>query len=441
MNKSSIINKILTSILVIGVFCLSIPHYSYAYTEDDPTAGAAARQNAALNNTTVSTQSTGGINQNIYNQGVSNYRNTIDLSNTGSAAQTTQTSRPVQAVAVPDGQADAFNSDTSNATGASAGAGGAVSDALECSASSLLGQAVATGLKSLVSKAVGTVTSALTSVPISANAVGDNIDKGANAADAQASTNAFQQIFGVPFGASFNGIAFCIVNGLITYIADTTIAWANSGFQGNPAFLENPETFFQTLADRQASQFISSVAYNTTGINVCEPFRVDLSIALSESYANSQGTARQSRLSCSMDQLGQNFQNFANGGGGGGSIDGYWSNWNQLRQDENNPWGTYIEAGEYLRAQVAVKENTAKFELGLNNGFLNFKKCEDPVAAKKGDTSSCKSTTPGALIQSSLEDTLKIPKERLVAAEKIDQVITALANALIKKALNKVLEQ
>ncbi|MDQ5912532.1 MAG: hypothetical protein QG568_747 [Patescibacteria group bacterium] len=350
----------------------------------------------------------------------------------------------VQAVAVPDGQADAYNSDTSNATGASAGSGSAVSDALGCSASGLLGQAVSMGLKSLVGSAVGSAVSSVAgqAVPIESNSSADNLASIKSSSDANTSVNAIQQIFGVSFGASFNGIAYCIVNGLITYIANSTIAWANSGFQGNPAFLENPETFFKTLADRTASGFISNLAYNTTGINVCEPFRVDLSIALSESYANSRGTARQSNLSCSMDQLGQNFQNFANGGGiGGASIDGYWSNWNQLRQDENNAWGTYIEAGEYLRAQVAVKENTAKFELGLNNGFLNFKKCEDPVAAKKGDTSSCKSTTPGALIQSSLEDTLKIPKERLVAAEKIDQVITAVANALIKKALNKVLEQ
>ena len=103
--------------------------------------------------------------------------------------------------------------------------------------------------------------------------------------------------------------------------------------------------------------------------------------------------------------------------------------------------GAYIEAGEYLRAQIDVKQNTATFELGLNNGYLNFEKCEDPAAAKKGDKKSCKTYTPGSLIESSLQDTLKIPKERLVAAEKIDQVITAVANALIKKALNKVLEK
>lgn len=350
----------------------------------------------------------------------------------------------VQAVAVPDGQANAYNSDTSNATGASGSASGAVSDALGCSAGALLGNAVSMGLKSLVSGAVTGAVSSVASdnVPVASYKKTDNFGATAASTDANTSVNAIQQIGGVSIGASFNGIAYCIVNGLITYIANSTIAWANSGFQGNPAFLENPENFFRSIADRQASEFISNFAYNSTGINVCEPFRVDLAIALSESYAKGQGTAGQNRLSCSMDQLGSNFQNFANGGGiGGGNVQGYWSNWNALRQDENNPAGNYLKAGEYLRAQIAVKENTAKFELGLNNGFLNFKKCEDPVAAKKGDLSSCKSTTPGSIIQSSLQDTLNLGKQRLVSADKIDQVITALANALIKKALNKVLEQ
>lgn len=340
-----------------------------------------------------------------------------------------------------DQQAVSASGDTSKASGnASSGTGGAVSDALGCSAASLLGEAVSTGLKSLASKAVGKVASVFTTVPISATAVGDNIDRGADAADANASTNAFQQIFGVAWGASFNGIAFCIVNGLITYIANSTIAWANSGFNGNPAFLENPEAFFSTLADRQASNFISSVAYNTSGVNVCEPFRADLAIALSQSYGAGQNNMN--RFSCSMDQVSQNFANFANGGyGGGANVNGYWSNWNQMRQDQNNPWGAYIAAGDYMQAQISMKQNTAKFELGLNNGFLNFKKCEDPAAVKKGDNSSCKTTTPGKVIEEQLNSTLNLGKQRLVMADKIDQVVTAVANALVKKALNTVLQK
>lgn len=407
--KKSLLHKIISSILLISVFYLSLPQNTLAA---NPTLRE-TQQNAAQTNTT-SNQTT-------------------------ALPEVTITGNRVR-----DAQAGAYDGDTSQSTGATGSASGAVSDALGCSASSLLGQAVATGLKSLASKAVGRAVSSIAgnSVPTALNESADNSAAIRASSEANTATNAFQEIFGVAYGASFNGIAFCIVNGLITYIADSTIAWANSGFQGNPAFVENTGNFLRGLADRQASEFIGALAYNTTGLNVCEPFRVDLAIALSEVYGGQdQSGLNPTAISCSMDQIGQNFESFANGGGiGGADIQGYWSNWNQMRQTPNNPWGAYIEAGEYLRAQIDVKQNTATFELGLNNGYLNFERCEDPAAAKKGDKSSCRTYTPGSLIESSLQDTLKIPKERLVAAEKIDQVITAIANALIKKALNQVLE-
>lgn len=420
MHKKLLINKIVTSILLIGVFCLSVPQGASAA---NPTLRQ-TQENAAQNNTTAPTQTSAPATTNTTKTTSSN-TNTIP-----------------KAIPVTDAQAEAYDGDTSQSTGNTGSASGAAADALGCSAGALLGNMITSGLKSLITDTVVGELQTQQTVPINTQK-DQNTKNIKNAATANADVNAYQQINGIATGSSWNGIAWCIVNGLITYIADSTIAWANSGFQGNPAFIENTGNYLQGLADRQASEFIGALAYNTTGLNVCEPFRVDLAIALSEVYGGQdQAGMNSGRISCSMDQIGQNFENFANGGGmGGANIDGYWSNWNQMRQTENNPWGAYMEAGEYLRAQIATKQNTATFELGLNNGYLNFEKCEDPAAAKKGNKKSCRTYTPGSLIQSSLEDTLKIPKERLVAAEKIDQVITALANALIKKALNTVLEE
>lgn len=421
--------SILSCVLVFGLCVAQIPTYTLAIGEDPNSTGT--QSGSIFNSNSGTTGSTNAsLNSGLGQESNANQLNTLQQNlSTGAGGN--------------DPQAQAFGG-TTGTTGATGSASGAVSDALGCSAGALLGNMIASGIKSLFTSSVTGDLQSQQTVPI-------NTEKDANtksiknASNADADVNAYQQINGITIGASWNGVAYCIVNGLITYIADSTIAWANSGFQGNPAFLENPEAFFTTLADRQASEFISTLAYDTTGINVCEPFRVEVAIALAESYGTQQG-GNTSRFSCSMDQVSQNFMDFANGGGGygygegGPNIDGYWSNWNQLRQDQNNPWGAYIEAGEYLRAQISTQENTAKFELGLNAGYLNFKKCEDPADAKRGSGDSCRTYTPGSLIQSSLEDTLKIPKERLVAAQKIDQVITALANALIKKALNTVLE-
>jgi hypothetical protein len=266
-----------------------------------------------------------------------------------------------------------------------------------------------------------------------------------------------QSIFGVPFGSSWDAMAWCIVNSIITDIANKTIAWANSGFNGKPAFLQNPERFFQGLADREAATFLQNLAYDTTGLNICQPFRIQLAIGLSEAYGgtynninrggavggNGMISAYGRRASCTMNQMVQNIQNFgANNIQVGttrssnlNNYNGYWSAYQASTHPRNNIWGSYMMANDYMYARIKSQQNTAKFELGLNQGWLNFKKCDDP-----NNQDSCDIYTPGTLVQSSLEKSLGIPKDRLVAVQKFDQVITAIVNNLIKVALDKALE-
>lgn len=335
-----------------------------------------------------------------------------------------------------DSQAEGYLSGVTGG-GSNGGGNGIVADAVGCAGASILGQSIYMGLKSMVAKTVAATAGALRNVPIIANAVGDHLDLAKDAAEANTAINAIQQIKGIPIAASFNGIAYCIVNSIIDYVQKSTVAWVKSGFKGNPAFLENPEAFFRTIADKQANAFISGLTYNTNNANVCSQFRSDLGIALSESYGSRSG-GQINQLSCSM----------AAGGSGVSVIPApgtdpnanYWNQWNMQRQDENNLVGTYIRANEQLYRQIQQKQYTAQNEINNNNGFLSFKKCDDPAAVKRGDNSSCRTTTPGALIKSSLEDTLNIAKNRLVSAEKIDQLITNLTNTLIKKALNTILD-
>lgn len=408
------LNRLISSTIVSALVLFSIPVTSYASSVNTPYTGTTPGEQTlgqALAGSQVQATATGSAG--------------------GGAAQAN-----AGFGGTVDAQAEAYNSDTSGSSGSTAGgAGVAASDAVGCSASGLLGQALTSGLKSLVSRAAGSALESQKYVPIVSEAKNDNLASTRAATEADTSVNAFQQILGVPFGASFNGIAYCIVNGIIEYVANATIAWAKTGFKGNPAFIENPENFFRGLADKIQSQYISGIAYNNNGSNVCPQYRTDVAIALSESYSNSQygNPGQAAQIACSMSPQQQ-------AGGTGGNA-GFWSNWNKGRLDENNIWGTFINAGNYINQQSVGKQETAKFELNNNSGWLNFKRCEDNVAAKKGDTRSCKTYTPGSLIMSSLEQTLNIPKQRLVTAEKIDQIITKLVNSLIKKALNTVLEK
>ncbi|MEN9649168.1 MAG: hypothetical protein RL094_135 [Candidatus Parcubacteria bacterium] len=310
-------------------------------------------------------------------------------------------------------------------TAASSNTADTIGSALGCSAGQILANAVVSSVTSLfTNKAADAVTSAVSSnVPVAEK--GRVLDNSNLATNAEQGSMAFG---GILSGSSWNAIAWCLINAVIEYIANATIAWANSGFNGNPSFVDNPEQFFTDLADQEAASFIQGVVKGATSgaVDVCSPFKVQIAINLSKSYGN-QGK----RNTCSIDKIVNNYDNFVNGN----FSEGGWGGWLALTQnDSNNRYGSYIENNQLMYAKIAKQNNTATLELGWNKGFLSFQKCED-----KADKSSCKTTTPGTLIQSSLEKTLNIPKDRLVLAQKFDQVVTAIINNLIKVALNEVL--
>lgn len=328
-----------------------------------------------------------------------------------------------------------------------------VGSGLSCSAAQILGQllttAISSAITSVITSAVGTVAEnanlIVPTVPtnLKYDEAGQHI-----VGDVRARSGSFT-LFGIMINVSWDSIAWCIVNAMIEYIADATIAWANSGFNGNPAFLQNPERFFRDLADYEAGTIIRDIAYGASGgaVNICEPFRVRIAVGLAESYPGYGRNALNARyrgMSCSLSQIQQNnfFQGVYVTTGPTGSATGArrgisWSDWLAVTQnDANNPYGAYILANEALYSAVSARQNELTFEIGLNNGWLNFKKCKDGET----DPSKCDTVTPGRLIESQLNQTLGLSKQRLVMADKFDQMITAIVNNLIKIALNKLLE-
>lgn len=336
-------------------------------------------------------------------------------------------------------------------------AGQAVTDiagsTLSCSAGQILGQLLTTTISNAISSAIGNTIGSVaqaTGIIMPTVPVNTRYDEAGQhiVGEVRARSGSFT-MFGIMTNVSWDSIAWCVVNAMIEHIANATIAWANSGFNGNPAFLQNPERFFRDLADYQAGTIIRDIAYGATGgkVNICQPFRVNIAVGLAESYLGTGQNAIDARyrgMSCSLSDLQQ--QKFFGGisvtaGTRRGNMPMQsgaitWSDWLAVSQiDANNPYGAYILANEALYAAVEARQNELKFEIGLNNGWLNFKKCKDGET----DPSKCDTVTPGRLIESQLNQTLGLSKQRLVMADKFDQMITAIVNNLIKIALNEVL--
>lgn len=354
-----------------------------------------------------------------------NLPNYSNLNNPGYSSlqyEGTDNGKTIYRAGAVDAQAEAYT----NGAGTPAGNTNAITSVVTCTASGLLSNL----LSSAISSAISTVTDKLSSiigmlVPIDLQGPARGTQKTQESAHTGLSIDTQWGSFLT--GVSWDGVAYCIINEMISYIADSTIQWANNGFKGNPAFVANPEAFFKSIADAEAGKFIQGIAYNTTGINICQPFRAQVALNLSNSYGSNYGN----RAQCTLTQATKNINNFMNGTPGSFT----WGAWYAYTQNPaNNPTGATILAQDELQRRLSVKNNVATLELGWNKGFLNFKKCSDPK-----DTNTCKTYTPGTLIQSSLEKSLGLPKDRLVLAQKFDQVVQAVVNNLIKVALNQVL--
>ncbi|MEI6553172.1 MAG: hypothetical protein WCO09_01245 [bacterium] len=303
---------------------------------------------------------------------------------------------------------------TAGNTGACIG-GGMLAKLLTSSISSAMGKTV--------KNAVGGTTATATHVPTT----NQNTPEATNQ---EAITNAHTGSFtigGTQVGLGYDAIAWCIVNTIIDYIVNSTIAWANSGFKGNPAFLRNPGDFFKNLADQTAAQFIREVAYETGGFDICKPFRAVIATGLAKSYSKNTNIQ-----SCSLTQMQQNMMKSSY------TITTP-TDWMALTKPQNNQYYSYIQAGSEMQKRIDARNNTARFDLTLNKGFLSQKKCKDD-SKPESKTNPCDTTTPGSMIADSLSHTLNIPKDRLVSAQRFDQMIDAVVNNLIKVALSKLLE-
>lgn len=76
-----------------------------------------------------------------------------------------------------------------------------------------------------------------------------------------------------------DAIAWQVGRSILKGITAQTVNWINSGFKGKPAFLTNPEKFFQNQADLQLERILGN------DLNLlCQPFAIQVRLALVKTY-------------------------------------------------------------------------------------------------------------------------------------------------------------
>ncbi len=319
---------------------------------------------------------------------------------------------------------------------------GLAANAVGCSAGQILGNIVQSGVSAVVGslKSTGTgaasgITSGLTEqvVPVSDSKTRTNTAKVANKETGGGQQNILDAVTGVT-DVSWDAIGFCLANAAIHYVAQSTVNWINSGFEGNPVFVDNPGQFFKDIADVEAGGFIDELGLGF----LCSEFAPKVRIALVNNYV---GKNYNDRAKCSFTNAERNLTGFINDYRQGG-LQNYVE---FVSNPANRAQSSYLMAQDELNRRVQSRTSAATQELNWGQGILSFKDCanapEKIVNGKRvKDTSKCKTTTPGNIIEGQIESTLNLPKDRLSIADEFDEVIVALVNYLIKTALSDTLK-
>ncbi len=240
--------------------------------------------------------------------------------------------------------------------------------------------------------------------------------------------------------AIIRSIARAIIRGIIR----STIQWINSGFQGKPGFLQDPQRFLLNIADVELGRLIQGSELNF----VCSPFQLNIKKALILSRKQSFG----SRTSCTLSGVSNNMNNFISGVNNQFGQYGGWTAWDTMTtQPQNNPYGAYALASAELNIRIQNSQGQQIKLLDWGKGFLSWRnqECVSKADAatveatangggdllSKPDYSNCKIETPGSLIEDQLALVVGDDVRQLELAQDFNDLITALIGQLVTSAV------
>lgn len=214
-------------------------------------------------------------------------------------------------------------------------------------------------------------------------------------------------------------------------ITASIVDWINSGFNGQPSFVQDYEQFFTDIADKSAGEFIEG-----SGLSfLCSPFKLQVKIAIAQSYASRKSS---SASSCTLSSVVGNVDNFFKNSF---SDNGGWPGFLEVTTNAgNNPYGAFINGQIALNNQVIKDVNIG----GLNispEGYLGVTEEYDCKVVTKdpvdGPVRECKTriTTAGHTVAAIADKTFAIPIDENLLADSFDEIISALMNQLITKVL------
>ncbi len=218
-----------------------------------------------------------------------------------------------------------------------------------------------------------------------------------------------------------DGVAKMIAQQFVKQITKSIVTWINSGFDGNPSFVTDPQGFFQNVGDQVTGEFLSK-----TGLDfLCEPFRFNLRLSLVVGV-NTGKNGYKNQYKCTLSGVIKNVESFDGFMKGQFSQNGGWKSWFQITQNNsNNPIGAYIGVKGAMEAKIGDKKLVETKKLDWGKGFLSWETCDQTY---KEALDQSKTNPISTQSDASLYNKVQELEAKVAAAEKKQNSIDAVKN-------------
>lgn len=171
-----------------------------------------------------------------------------------------------------------------------------------------------------------------------------------------------------------NGAAYAVAKTALQKLSDKTLNWVKTGFNGNPLYIRDIDSYLGTVKNEKLNYFVNSYVQGSDPIfgNALRSTIKQQATGYSDGFLNKVMNTPEGRAY-------QDFQDdFTQGG------------WGALLNMNNNPIGAYFNATDKLSDIVNTAQQNVRNELQEGNGFLSMKKCVEYQKPKTvGSVASC----------------------------------------------------
>lgn len=175
-----------------------------------------------------------------------------------------------------------------------------------------------------------------------------------------------------------NGAADALAKNALQKVADKTINWVKTGFNGNPFYVRDTTSYLKSIENEKLDTYLNKYVQTSNPIfgNALRSVLKQQTTGYTDGFLNKTMNTPEGRAY-------QDFQSdFTKGG------------WNAFLNPNNNPVGAYFNAADELNYIISTAQQDVKEELAQGDGFLSMKKCVEYEPIKTSGPRTCNGGTP-----------------------------------------------